>query len=57
MLAKLGNSWEEKVNKENTHPNNNELPPDSSAQFEDWCSEVKKNCLQVSYARKVLPIP
>ncbi|PLW36773.1 hypothetical protein PCASD_13253 [Puccinia coronata f. sp. avenae] len=43
MLAKLGDSWEEQVNEENPHPNNNKLPPDSTAQFEDWRYEVKKN--------------
>jgi hypothetical protein len=31
MLAKLDNAWEEQVNKENPHPNNNKLPPDSTA--------------------------
>jgi hypothetical protein len=57
MLAKLGDSWEEQVNEENLHPNNNNLPPDSTAQFEHCRSEVKKKFLQVNYARNVLPIP
>ncbi|PLW51107.1 hypothetical protein PCASD_02455 [Puccinia coronata f. sp. avenae] len=57
MLAKLGDSWEEQVNEENPNPNNNKLPPDSTARFEDWCSEVKRDCLKVNYARNVLPIP
>ena len=58
ILAKLGHSWEERVNNstEDPHPNDAKLPPDSLPAQEEWRALVKNKFLQVNHARGILSI-